>query len=55
MKEKTPNFIYLFSNSKGYPTNLLLQENLANFVEKGDLFKIYKRYSSSLKRKILKN
>lgn len=54
MKEKTSNFVYIFFD-RGFSSNLLLQENLVHFVEKGDIFEIYKRFSKSIRRKILKN
>lgn len=54
MKEKIPIFLY-FLLDKGFLNNLLLHENLAYFLEKGDLFLIYKRFSSSIKTKILIN
>lgn len=45
---KIPVLSY-FSADKGYLNNMILQENLSDFVENGDIFDIYKKISSYLK------
>lgn len=45
---KIPVLSYL-STDEGYLNNMILQDNLSDFVENGDIFDIYKKISFYLK------
>lgn len=54
MREKTQTLVFELLKAF-YQRELLLQQNLSAFLEKGDPFEVYKKFSMTLKRKVMTN